>query len=129
MTDRFKEAENWLVNVGSQADGSTYGDDMCKILHEALTLASGAEQLRKKNEELKAKLDKLKWQPIETAPKDGTRIIVKAKYFTDDKPVYIAQNWRDTFNGTDDWKGESSVGQIDLQPVEWMPLPDAPEQR
>lgn len=48
MTDRFKEAENWLIDNGYQADGSRYGEDMCKILYEALTLATEAEHMKER---------------------------------------------------------------------------------
>lgn len=64
------------------------------------------------------------WLPIETAPKDGTRVLVKAVYFTNEF-VYIARNWKDTKGGTADWQGESSVGQIVLEPTHWQPLPSA----
>lgn len=62
------------------------------------------------------------WQPIETAPRDGTRIIVSifggyvtvARYFERQN-----QWWEINNDPSDSWGAE-------LLPSYWMPLPDAP---
>ena len=59
-----------------------------------------------------------RWQPIETAPKDGKRIIIAVKY---DNGAVIADN---TF-----WDRDGFVG-YKFRPEEliyWMPIPDPPE--
>lgn len=87
----------------------------------------------KENEAMKAELEKRQWQPIESAPKDGTRIL-----------VYFKQHgWISCFWGApehssdqtpyiwciDDFKhGPYAVrGYSDGDDTHWMPLPDAPE--
>ena len=60
------------------------------------------------------------WQPIETAPRDGTWIIVWRRCGND----YIRQigedHWRDDLGGC--W-GRSNQ---DCCPTHWMPLPEPP---
>jgi hypothetical protein len=78
------------------------------------------------------------WQPIETAPKDGTYIMLT-------NGVNVAQGWwehqepcirenRDTMgnyidqqedDGFDDWL--DCEGGMQQSPTHWMPLPPAPE--
>ena len=123
--------------------------DVPETIREALTLATESEQLRKERDELftwqnnarhakaeldlerirlqdiirdmEAKLDKAKWQPIETArPYTDILMMVmlEGKYqkcqvasfvIWEDKPLYADWHWQPP-------------------PTHWMPLPDAPEQ-
>lgn len=66
------------------------------------------------------------WQPIETAPKDGTRIWA---WFPLAKQAY-AINWRENiYEQKPNWTlddGESATLTYD-PPTRWMPLPDSPE--
>lgn len=58
------------------------------------------------------------WQPIETAPRDGTRILAFV-------PPYGAMTAHtDFFNG--EWRCHSCLNR-EAQPTHWMPLPDPPE--
>lgn len=64
------------------------------------------------------------WQPIETAPKDGTRVILYV-------PPYGAMTGHNTFSNfggrqSDYWSCHSSLNR-DAQPTHWMPLPTPPE--
>jgi hypothetical protein len=55
------------------------------------------------------------WQPIETAPKDGTNLLV-----TDGK--ITALGWHDEFDAPEDpWCGYIK------RPTHWMPLPPPPK--
>jgi len=57
------------------------------------------------------------WQPIETAPRDGLRVIV----YEPDQHFIAISRW---------WAGAFRVGDlpgIDIYPTHWMPLPAAPE--
>lgn len=60
------------------------------------------------------------WQPIETAPKDGTRILMF--HPRDDGDVNIRMAWWvvDRFGGHG-WSFPSWSG-----PTHWMPLPEPP---
>ena len=70
------------------------------------------------------------WQPIETAPKDGTDIVLALWEFG--KP-----NTKRTFaiggfdESRDCWSQSIGSGFVDelYQPTHWMPLPDPPEDK
>ena len=59
---------------------------------------------------------KHQWQPIETAPMDGTNLLV-----TDGKTTELG--WHDEFDEPNDpWCGYIK------RPTHWMPLPEPPKQ-
>ena len=79
----------------------------------------------------------MKWQPIDTAPKDGTHILIIIPYTEEwRKPtVAIARWYNDSYNRKyrkprPYWQwDEMRVGsQRELQPTRWMPLPEVPEE-
>lgn len=59
------------------------------------------------------------WNPIETAPKDGQRLLVWSEWFGTTMIAF----WQD-FGGYKCWEGEN--GHRKLKPTHWMPLPKAP---
>lgn len=62
------------------------------------------------------------WQPIETAPKDGTDIIVNMPQVESGCTfIYWKDGWRLTYDG-------KFLGPHVIKPTHWMPLPDAPEE-
>ena len=63
------------------------------------------------------------WQPIETAPKDGTRILVWFEQFVIGQRVDIFHYaWSDHR-----WYGDGGLG-YGLNPSHWIPLPNPPHQ-
>lgn len=62
------------------------------------------------------------WQPIETAPKDGTRILIREK----GGRVQVAR-WADNW-GAKDWYVQLTTNGTDFYPTlevtEWTPIPD-----
>jgi hypothetical protein len=76
------------------------------------------------------------WQPIETAPKDGTPVLVFSPHapFSDPTNIIVAKfdTWRSDPNGEYSWWSycESVLadisGQIEPEPTHWMPLPPPP---
>ncbi len=73
------------------------------------------------------------WQPIETAPKDGTRILLwPVKVHRKEKLTYeeIAvigywYEWPNDAGGA--WCGATRSKSIPLNLTHWMPLPAAPQ--
>jgi hypothetical protein len=79
------------------------------------------------------------WQPIDTAPKDGTHILIRVKFPEDlcMGPATIPTYWRDLQargghgNSYRGWSGELSSSNVTLweiegcggAPTHWMPLP------
>lgn len=74
----------------------------------------------------------MNWQPIETAPKDGTEII--AMYMHIDTQIVHNAFWLEDEEGKDTgwWSyDKSEVSRVQLDdywtPTHWMPLPPPPE--
>lgn len=63
------------------------------------------------------------WQPIETAPRDGTDILVCCG--PDFDPMFGVAAWRNDTDGWFIWWDTS--GKIVTWPEFWMPLPLPPE--
>lgn len=62
----------------------------------------------------------MEWKPIETAPKDGTAILVYWRFDTHKfihPAIFIAGLW------VHDWDRDESVA---LEPTHWMPIPEPP---
>ena len=78
-------------------------------------------------------MNKDMWQPIETAPKDGTEILLYDKnvwrlYPSQEEIVTYSFHVGWWLFGV--WVGHDSSGGeygCDLTPTHWMPLPEAPE--
>ena len=63
-----------------------------------------------------------KWQPIETAPTDGTAVLLYP-YLDDWANAYVVYGYA-TLDG--EWFSE--VGRLTFEPTHWMPLPEPPEE-
>ena len=83
--------------------------------------------------------EQTQWQPIETAPKDGTEIIGAAWYKYGDFSAHIEGPWTIAFYGgkwQSSWDGSEVVNYMsdfgtdykepELEPTHWMPLPNPP---
>lgn len=104
---------------------------VCKVDGEGLNNAANAEliarapELLEENEALKARIAELeaerKWQPIETAPKDGTGIIGMSIQGEKKTVCWIADGYMDG----DRWVFASFDLDEDeyTNPTHWMPLP------
>lgn len=60
------------------------------------------------------------WQPIETAPKDGTRIMAYIARIEHTLIIY----WEPDTDSEPHWSDEEGFEWTDL--THWMPLPDPP---
>lgn len=60
----------------------------------------------------------LRWQPIATAPKDGTQVLV-----FDEGAVFISQ-WLVNEEGDEGWFDH---GFVEPPPTHWQPLPSPPQ--
>ena len=71
-----------------------------------------------------------KWQPIETAPKDGTRFL--AFFALEENDEYYAQIVIIRWSYYKRWELAEYSGELDYefdsQPTYWMPLPNPPKQ-
>lgn len=124
MTECRKEFEEWCYRVGEDASrtGGNYdhqdvhrywvGWRSCWHLHEA----TQKREMGVFTDKGIVPLSQV-WQPIETAPKDGTPILVKYNYAQREK--YITEAWWNEH--TKSWHGNMLVS---IRATNWMPLPD-----
>lgn len=63
------------------------------------------------------------WQPIETAPKDGTRIIFWGPNLAVAEGEWLSGKWAG--HPTEGWYRTNQSPRV--RPTHWMPLPDAPK--
>ena len=86
-----------------------------------------AEQLRSFLERYERWGSDMKWQPIETAPEDGTEVLVYVWVSLDQKHDMAVAAWRkgmwDMFPA--DVKGKKRWREFGC-PTHWMPLPEPP---
>ena len=68
----------------------------------------------------------MKWQPIETAPKDGRNMLLFGRWWSDEqgrmKEPLIGQ-WN---TARDRWEFANAEGWWGIRPGWWMPLPATP---
>jgi len=64
------------------------------------------------------------WQSIETAPRDGSEVLLHYKNFCGAKNLIVTGHWDDT-QGPDNATWEHSCGSGDAD--HWMPLPEPPK--
>lgn len=73
----------------------------------------------------------MSWQPIETAPKDGTEILIAIPLKWEHKQkrigtgIYVQAVWFDD----DVWRNRIGQWVRDTTPTHWMPLPNHPDQK
>ena len=72
----------------------------------------------------------MKWQPIETAPRDGTSLLLWCPHYKRPIRVGTYEIWEDFSHGQSVSKREYwSIGTFDsleVLPTHWMPLPEPP---
>jgi len=61
----------------------------------------------------------MEWQPIETAPKDDTAMLLACEFLENDWRIKVG-GWR-----TD--KSDWNIFGASWEPTHWMPLPEPPE--
>lgn len=71
-------------------------------------------------------LREAKWQPIETAPKDGADILLAITFDDGSETAMTVASWCDV---TARWRDAGDIGlggMCDVEPTHWMPLPSGP---
>lgn len=75
------------------------------------------DELVGEHSEMKERLAKFEWRPIETAPKDGTKLLLWAGNA-------VVGQWYAKVVGTPVWS--VSWNGDEFEPTHWMPLPEPP---
>ncbi|MCA8427819.1 hypothetical protein LGN30_32035 [Burkholderia seminalis] len=112
--DMLKEVEpivaQWIRERGTFMDGASYG--------AALELAAYVSARR-------TTPDREAWQPIETAPKDGTPLVMFARYVHATASIVLIAAWLEDYGM---WVNQSfSCAPIQqVVPSHWMARPEFP---
>ena len=92
---------------------------------DILAMNQSLDLLREENGRLKADAERIEWQPIETAPKDGTDILVMTG-----ETMHVVR-WINIHGDFDYWAvDDNKHGPFTLRgkaPTNWMPLPEPPK--
>lgn len=118
MTDNT-DALDAIIRRTVATIGIYHGAEHVKAVERAFELAMP---------EIRAALTQDKWQPIETAPKDGTDILIANKH-----TMFIALGDEDEpdYWWVKDWLEERKVygwTKSSFKPTRWQPLPPPQEQ-
>ena len=102
-----------------------YYDQIGTESYDRHQVVMALEYLRQENERLKADAERIEWQPIETAPKDGTDILVMTG-----ETMHVVR-WINIHGDFDYWAvDDNKHGPFTLRgkaPTNWMPLPEPPK--
>ena len=92
---------------------------------DILAMNQSLDLLREENERLRKDAERIEWQPIETAPKDGTDILVMTG-----ETMHVVR-WINIHGDFDYWAvDDNKHGPFTLRgkaPTHWMPLPETPK--
>ena len=92
---------------------------------DILAMNQSLDLLREENERLRKDAERIEWQPIETAPKDGTDILVMTG-----ETMHVVR-WINIHGDFDYWAvDDNKHGPFTLRgkaPTNWMPLPEPPK--
>ncbi len=132
MTQQFtKEDYQVVLDRIYQLDGMTFSDHQKTDANYAECLARYSDEILSA---LKIAIEHMKrgqWQPIETAPKDGTTIIIFDSY-SDDKSIdgygVCTARWDYSLKWWIMHQRYSNVISL-INPTHWMPLPQPPQER
>ena len=70
------------------------------------------------------RIEELEWQPIETAPKDGTRVLLFVPPYGPSTGHYKDRsNWGPSASN---WYAHAALNK-EAEPTHWMPLPEPPK--
>jgi hypothetical protein len=123
MTTERERFEAWLIDAYGPNHGWTFNEITCgfEAWQAALSAPPG-------------------WQPIETAPRDQTAVLVMRNIWpgTDSgfaeecngHNTYVAEWWQDS-GGCGEWVCYMDAildPRCPIEPTHWMPLPDAPKE-
>lgn len=120
------DTDTIIDNVRSILDGIDREETENGWWETSIGAKFGKERLSDLEFYLRSELGKQQWQPIETAPRDGTEIILGA-WDEEGKFITVANaRWVENYEATKEfWHDiEGSFKQEDV--THWMPLPQPP---
>jgi hypothetical protein len=65
------------------------------------------------------------WQPIETAPKDGSTLLLAVLYAKELSQTQVGE-WRERLPGHFDWLQHKTINRFAGEVTHWMSLPEPP---
>ena len=107
-------------------DGAlAFAERVYSRVSDAGIIAAEVRRLREENERLREGVGRIEWQPIETAPKDGTDMLVMTG-----ETMHVVR-WINIHGDFDYWAvDDNKHGPFTLRgkaPTHWLPLPETPK--
>jgi hypothetical protein len=68
----------------------------------------------------------MEWKPIESAPKDGSAVLLTTTETESDYAICRLGYWT-TYNKIGDWYSVSDDCKVGITPTHWMALPEPPD--
>lgn len=125
LTELQAENQALLTKKGElQAENKSWHEMVDSVNQTNQAMGNMLNDLEAKVKELEAKVEGNGWLPIETAPKEGSQILIfeKRVYKLDEEEMFIARwiedGWYIGDNDDVDCWAEN--------PTHWMPLPELP---
>lgn len=101
------------------------------MLDETMSASTKITLLIRRVCELEAEIERLRalteWQPIETAPKDGTQFLGIRMGGHNDPTFFLIEGLHMKYATHQTWNGAG--GQYGIRLTHWMPLPNPPERQ
>lgn len=113
-----------ILDIPQHLRRDNVGDDVQAMINAVNVMESQSVLITKLQQELAEANDAMsqaQWQPIESAPKDGTIVLLCA-----DVPWLIRMGY---FEPDDRWYSIPQGSMENDQPTHWMPLPSPPQEQ
>jgi hypothetical protein len=126
--DNLRPEVRDAVAAIDKGNGVFVNGDGCEGGIAWATIRAELLRLARAEAELAALKARMQWQPIETAPRDGSSVIIGCAGKGSGEGVYATEpGWKGWPEPGWYWVGEDADLARPIEPTHWMPLPPPPK--